>query len=201
MTQRILEALHATDVADELPTDLFDLPDETIITARGTVAVEIGLLPDGSTSRIHVHLSDSLLTMMRQGAAALGMSLLPPATDVRPLDLLRWLERNGSYSPAISDLDQALWTFLRAPRGPRRFGIELVRAFSVNTKWAVGLPTMSPREILALPQINLPFQEYSLYRPGSSRELPLDEQMSITRRDHFEAVRDGKYGSPDGNRR
>lgn len=201
MTKRILEALDVADITDDLPTDLFDLPDEAVFSTRGTVSVEIRLLPDGATSRIRVHLSDSLLTVMRQGAVALGLGLLPPGATDRPLDHLRWLERGGSYSPAIDDLDQSLWTFLRAHRDPRRFGIELVRAFSVNTRWAVAAPTMSPREILALPQINLPFQEYSLYRPGSSRELPLDEQVSITRGDHFEAVRDGKYGVPDEDRR
>jgi hypothetical protein len=54
---------------------------------------------------------------------------------------------------------------------------------------------MSPREILALPAINLPYQDYSLYRPGSAQELPLDDHIPITRGDHFEAVRDGKYGA------
>lgn len=196
MTNRFLEAIHVTDVTDDLPPEVFDLPDGEVMTGRGTVPVEIRLLPDGAAARIHVHLSDSLLSMMRQGAADLQVGLLPPGADARPLDLLRWHQPDGSYSPPIEDLDQALWTFLRAHRGPRRFGIELVRAFSVNTKWAVATaPTMSPREILALPAINLPFQEYSLYRPGGARELPLDDAIPITRGDHFEAVRDGKYGA------
>lgn len=202
MTQPLVEALHTADVAAELPTAVFDLPDEAVITAHGTVPVEIRLLPDGATARIRVHLADPLLALMRQAAAALQVELLPPSMDARPLDLLRWLQRDGSYSAAIEDLDQAVWSFLRAHRGPRRFAIELVRAFSVNTRWAVATaPMMSPREILALPQINLPFQEYSLYRPASSRELALDEQIPITRGDHFEAVRDGKYGAPDEDRR
>jgi hypothetical protein len=140
--------------------------------------------------------------VLRRGAAELRVELLPPGVDRRPLDLLHWLQHDGSYGPPIEDLDQALWTFLRAHHGPRRFGIELVRAFSVNTKWAVATaPTMSPREILALPAINLPFQDYSLYRPGSARELPLDERIPLARGDHFEAVRDGKYGAPVEARR
>ncbi len=202
MSQRLLEALHTADVADDFPTDLFDLPDEAVITARGTVPLEIRLLPDGATARIRAHLSDPLLTLMRQGATTLEVDLLPPGADARPLDLLRWRQPDGSYSAAIDNLDQALWSLLRTHRGPRRFGIELVRAFSVNTRWAVAMaPAMAPREILALPQINLPFQEYSLYRPGGTRELPLDEQIPIIRGDHFEAVRDGKYGAPDEDRR
>ena len=198
MTNRLLEALHVADVADDLPPEVFDLPDGEVMTA--SVPVDIRLLPDGAVARIRVHLADSLLSVMRQGAAELRLALLPPGTDVHPLDLLRWRQPDGSYSAPIEDLDQAVWTFLQKHRGPRRFGIELVRAFSVNTKWAMApTPTMSPREILALPQINLPSQDYSLYRPGSARELPLDERIPIARGDHFEAVRDGKYGSEVGD--
>jgi hypothetical protein len=198
MTNRLLEALHVADIADDLPPEIFDLPDAEVMAGRGTVPVEIRLLPDGAVVRIRVHLSDSLLTVMRQGAAELRAGLLPPGADARPLDLLRWRQPDGSYSNPIEDLDQAVWAFLRAHRAPRRFGIELVRAFSVNTKWAVAtVPTMSPREILALPEINLPYQDYSLYRPGSARELPLDERIPVTRGDHFEAVRDGKYGAAE----
>jgi hypothetical protein len=133
---------------------------------------------------------------MRHGAAELGVELLPPGADARPLDELRWLEGNGTYTPPIEDLDQTLWEFLRVHRGPRRFGIQLVTAFSVNTKWTIATArTMTPREILALPAISLPFQDYSLYRPGSEHELPLDEPIPMHRGDHFEAVRDGKYGA------
>lgn len=197
MTERLLEALHSVEAEDDLPTEVFDLPDAAVMTAQGTVRVEIRLLPDGPSTRIRAHLADPLLTLMRRAAIELQIELLPPGGDRTPLDLLRWRQRDGSYSPAITDLDQALWTFLRDHRGPRRFGIDLVQAFSVNTKWAVATaPEMSPREILALPEINLPFQDYSLYRPSSPRELPLDERIAITRGDHFEAVRDGKYGAP-----
>jgi hypothetical protein len=202
MTKLLLETLHGADVADVFPAEIFDLPDADVMTSRGTVSLEVRLLPDGASARLRAHLSDTLLTIMRQGAGELRVELLPPGVDRRPLDLLRWRQPDGSYSAAIEDLDQALWTFLRAHRGPRRFGIELVRAFSVNTRWAVAtVPTMSPREILALPEVNLSFQEYSLYRPGSARELPLDERIPITRGDHFEAVRDGKYGTSDSLQR
>jgi len=198
MTNRFLEALHVTDAADDLPSELFSLADEEVMTSRGTVPVEVRLIRDNAIARIHVHLSDALVTLMRQGAAELNVGLLPPGTDALPLDLLRWRQPDGSYSAPVQDLDQALWTFLRAHRGPRRFGIELVRAFAVNTKWAAATAAaMSPRDILALSAINLPFQEYSLYRPGSARELPLDDPIPITRGDHFEAVRDGKYGAAE----
>ena len=199
MTKLLLETLQNADVAEAFPPEVFDLPEADVLAARGTVPVEIRVLPDGATARIRAHLSDSLLTLLRHGAAELQVDLLPPGTDRKPLDLLRWRQPDGSYSSPIDDLDQALWAFVREHRGPRRFGVELVRAFSVNTRWAVATaPTMSPREILALPEINLPLQEYSLYRPGSGRDLPLDERIAITRGDHFEAVRDGKYGAGGG---
>lgn len=196
MINRFLEALNVPDVAVDLPVEVFDLSDEEVMSGHGTVLVEIRLLPDGAAARIHVHPSDPLLAAMRNGAVKLDVGLLPPGSDTRPLDLFHWRQRDHSYGAPIEDLDQALWAFLRAHRGPRRFGIELVRAFSVNTKWGVATtPTMSPREILAMPAIHLASQDYSLYRPGSSRELPLDDPIPITRGDHFEAVRDGKYGA------
>jgi hypothetical protein len=196
MSRHLLETLEKTDSAHDLPDEVFELPDDAVMTARGTAQVEVRLLPDGPTARVRIHLSDPLLSLMRQGAAQLVVDLLPPGADARPLDQLRWLQRDGTYSPSIEDLDQTLWTFLRVHRGPRRFGIQLVAAFSVNTRWAVATaPSMSPRGILALPAISLPFQDYSLYRPGSERELPRDEPIPIHRGDHFEAVRDGKYGT------
>lgn len=196
MTQHLLEMLDKTDPAHDLPHEVFDLPDDVAMTARGIVQVEVRLLPDGPAALVRMHLSDPLLSLIRQGAAQLGVALLPPGADARPLDQLRWLQPDGTYTPSIEDLDQALWTFLRVHRGSRRFGIQLVAAFSVNTRWATATaPAMSPREILALPAVNLPFQDYSLYRPGSQQELSLDEPIPIHRSDHFEAVRDGKYGA------
>lgn len=75
------------------------------------------------------------------------------------------------------------------------FGIELVLAFRVNVRWAVApAPQMTPRQILALPAINLPYEQYTLYLPGSSDPLPLDTPITITRGEALEAQRDGKYG-------
>jgi hypothetical protein len=78
----------------------------------------------------------------------------------------------------------------------RDFGIELTLAIRVNTRWDVATSeSMTPREILALPQIALDFQQYTLYLPGSAEPLPLDAPVAITRGEVFEAQRDGKYGA------
>ena len=36
---------------------------------------------------------------------------------------------------------------------------------------------MTPKEILALPAINLDYQQYTLYLPGSNDPLPLDKPI------------------------
>ena len=68
-------------------------------------------------------------------------------------------------------------------------------AFRVNIRWAVATaPQMTPKQILALPAINLPFEQYTLYLSGSSDPLPLDTPITIRRGEVLEAQRDGKYG-------
>ena len=75
------------------------------------------------------------------------------------------------------------------------FGIELVLAFRVNTRWAVATSSdMTPKQILALPGIGLDYQQYTLYLPGSSDPLPLDKPIHLERGAALEAQRDGKYG-------
>jgi hypothetical protein len=53
---------------------------------------------------------------------------------------------------------------------------------------------MTPRQILALPTINLDFQTYTLYLPNNSTPLPLDTPVPVDRGSVFEAQADGKYG-------
>ncbi len=53
---------------------------------------------------------------------------------------------------------------------------------------------MTPQEILALPGINLKYEEYTLYPPDSDVPLPLDTPICIKRGMEFEAQPDGKYG-------
>ena len=121
-------------------------------------------------------------------------STLP--TEDAPLDRLHNIVKHDQVGPAIENLDQAVGDFVERPGTSKDFGIELVLAFRVNTRWAVApKPELSPREILALPPINLDYQQYSLYLPNSTTLLPLDTAIKIERGMAFEAQRDGKYGT------
>jgi hypothetical protein len=124
----------------------------------------------------------------------LHVRLLPPAPQ-NPLDLLHDLEKHGHVGPPITDLEQALAAYLKEKGTSPHFGIELVLAFRVNTRWAVApKPDMTPKEILGLPAIGLDYQQYTLYLPGSNDPLPLDKPIHLTRGEALEAQRDGKYG-------
>lgn len=157
------------------------------------VHVSIQILPDGGeTFRFQVGEDDSLLDLMVEGADLASTALLP--TGDNPLDELHNL-RGQDVGPTINDLDQAVGPFVRAPQNTQHFGITLVRAFRVNTRWAVAPQAqLSPREILSLAAINLDYTQFTLYLPDSSEPLPLDEAIPIERGDVFEAQRDGKYG-------
>jgi hypothetical protein len=135
-----------------------------------------------------------LLEVMQRGAALAHATLLP--TGDAPLDRLHNILKHDEVGPAIVDLDQAVGEFIRQPRTTKDFGIEIVLSFRVNTRWAVApKPELSPREILALPEINLDHTQYSLYFPNSTDLLPLDTPIKIERGMAFEAQRDGRYGA------
>jgi hypothetical protein len=135
-----------------------------------------------------------LLEVLQEGATKLNKTLLP--NSEQPLDRLHNVLRHDQIGPPIDNLEQALGDYLRGKDTSRDFAIELVRAFRVNTRWAVApKEQMSPREILALPAINLDFQQYTLYLPGKSDPLPLDTPIPIERGMAFEAQRDGRYGA------
>jgi len=149
--------------------------------------------PLSDPAKFHIDENASLLNLMQEGAQRLAVALLPTPTS--PFDLLHNILQHDEIGPAITDLDQAVGDFIKQKHTTRDFGIELVRAFRVNTRWAVAPePELSPRQILALPAINLDFQTYTLYLPNSSNPLPLDTPVSISRGSVFEAQADGKYG-------
>ena len=157
------------------------------------VHVSTRILQDGAeTSRFRIARDATLLDLMAEGASLAGVVLLPTAEA--PLDTLHNL-RGDWIGPPIADLDQPVGEFVRDPAHTQHFGITLVLAFRVNTRWAVAPKAdLSPREILALPEINLDYTQYTLYLPGSADLLPLDDPMTVQRGAAFEAQRDGKYG-------
>ncbi|HEV3436555.1 MAG TPA: hypothetical protein VG122_04310 [Gemmata sp.] len=161
--------------------------------------ITIKLLPAGPEAKFHLPGNATLLEVLEEGAKHLHLHLLPPA-PAKPLDQLHDIIKHGHEGPPIADLDQSLGDYLKEPGTTLHFGIELVLAFRVNTRWAVATsPDMTPRQILALPAINLDYQQYTLYLPGSSTPLPLDTPIHLKRGEVLEAQRDGKYGSEAGH--
>lgn len=169
-------------------------PPEAAPALHRELHVTIRLLTGGREVSFKEPANAPLLEILLDGARHLGVTLLPPS-PAAPLDRLHDFGRHGHVGPAIDDIGQALGAYLKEPGTTPDFGIELVLAFRVNTRWAVATaPQMTPKEILALPAINLPYQEYTLYLPGSNNPLPLNQPITLHRGEALEAQRDGKYG-------
>ena len=143
------------------------------------------------TQEFKVSKHASVLDMMREAVRLAGEGLLPPGD--RPFDRL-YLGVDTSTGP-IEDLEKTVSQVVRDCVGHPHFLLELARTFRVNVRWAVATAKeMTPREILALPDINLKYEEFTLYPPDSDDPLPLDTPICIKRGMEFEAQRDGKYG-------
>lgn len=151
------------------------------------------LTPNAEEFKFKLPETAPLLEVLQHGAELARVILLP--TKDSPLDRLHNILKRDEVGPAIDGLDQPVGEFVRRPGTTKDFGIELVLAFRVNTRWAVAPnQELSPREILALPEINLDYTQYSLYFPNSTELLPLDTPIKIERGTAFEAQRDGRYG-------
>jgi hypothetical protein len=150
------------------------------------------LLPD-RTDIQHIKLPGNapLIEIIRQWASSTTHILLP--NPEMPLDRLHNIIKHDDVGPAIEDLQISTGEFIKAPHTSHDFGVELVRAFRLNTRWWVApKENMSPSEILSLAGLNS--QEYTLYRDQNVDPLPLNIAVPINRGDIFEAQRDGKYG-------
>ena len=156
------------------------------------VKVSVEILETGQGPyQLRLEREAPLAEVLERGLTDSGNQLVPE--PVPPVDRLHNL-RHKEVGPAIANLEEPLWKYLREPHITHDFGIELVRAFRVNTRWAVAPdPKMTPRQILGL--VDLDYQQYTLYRPGSSDPLPLDSPIEMKRGEVFEAQRDGKYGA------
>jgi hypothetical protein len=140
--------------------------------------------------KLKVDADATLAEVLDLSLDALGKKLIPSPSE--PLDKLHNIQ-HGEVGPEISDLSVTVGDYLREKGTSHDFAIELVRAFRVNTRWAVAPNAeMAPREILAL--FALDFQQYGLYLQGSSALLPIDTPVGIERGKVFEAQRDGRYG-------
>ena len=186
--------MDATDIREGATALDHSPPAGQSADARHDVQVTTRVLPAGAEAKFKLPENAALREVLEEGARRAGVELLPPA-PLKPLDKLHNIVKHDEVGPAIDDLDQPLGPYLKEKGTTKDFGIELVLAFRVNTRWAVATkPQMSPREILALPGINLDPAQYTLYPPESATPLPLDEPVAITRGMAFEAQRDGKYG-------
>lgn len=165
------------------------------MTKTKDVQISTRLLAEGAQEhKFKMEVDATLLGVLQEGVERAGEALL--ANEDEPLDLLRNLGKHDQPGEPIADLAQSLGEYLEDKDATKAFGIELVLAFQVNSRWAVATgPQMTPREILALPAINLEFQSYTLYARDSIDLLPLDMPVTITRGLRFDAQADGKYGS------
>jgi hypothetical protein len=78
----------------------------------------------------------ALREVLQEGAQHAGVQLLPAALE-KTLDQLHELSQHGQVGPPITNLDQPLGAYLQEKGTTPHFGIELVLAFRVNTRWAV----------------------------------------------------------------
>jgi hypothetical protein len=134
----------------------------------------------------------TLSETMRETGRLTGVGLLPPGEH--PFDRLHSIH-GEQVGPVIEDLKETIDEYLEKSGVEPRFEVELQRTFRVNTRWDVApSDQLSPREILALPKINLDYKEFTLYLPGKHEPLPLEVPILIERGADFEAQRDGRYG-------
>lgn len=162
-------------------------------SATREVEIRVVLLPEPVHTEKHLKAprSAALLEVIDKGAQAFGKQLLPSAEA--PLDQLRGLYKDEEIGQPL-DLTMTLAQLLESELATDRFGMDLVRAIRVNTRWLVApAEWMTPKEISAL--AGLAWQEYSLYTPPESTQpLPPDTKVKVERGQSFEAQRDGKYG-------
>jgi hypothetical protein len=148
--------------------------------------------PDHEPRHFQVKLNSILLEVLDEAARRLDVKLLP--NTHAPLDQLRGVYEHHRIGEPL-DLNMSVEEFLRQEDKTRHFGIELVLAIEINTRWRVAPEKeMTPKAILTL--ASLSWEHYSLYYPADSVDpLPPEVPVKLHRGQRFEAQRDGKYGS------
>jgi len=159
----------------------------------GALKVKVQMLPTGPDVTFKIEHEFTLGDVLRKAAEELHEQLYPNATH--PSDHLRnQIPGADEFGPPLH-LDELVGEFLRRPGTTNHFGIELVLSIRVNARWAIATAeSMTPKQILGLPHINLNPDEYTLYKEGSSEILPLDTPIKLHRGEKFDAQKDGKYG-------
>jgi hypothetical protein len=162
--------------------------------ARREVEIRAEVLhhPDHEPRHFRVKLDAILLEVLDEAAHKLDVKLLPNGHS--PLDQLRGVYEHHRIGEP-QDLNLTVEEFLRQENKTHHFGIELVLAIEINTRWRVAPEKeMTPKAILTL--ADLSWEQYSLYFPAESvSPLPPEVPVKLHRGQRFEAQRDGKYGS------
>jgi hypothetical protein len=130
--------------------------------------------------------------VLDEAAHKLDVKLLPNGHN--PLDQLRGVYEHHRIGEPLN-LNLTVEEFLHQEDKTHHFGIELVLAIEINTRWRVAPEKeMTPKAILTL--AGLSWEQYSLYYPADSvNPLPPEVPVKLHRGQRFEAQRDGKYGS------
>jgi len=164
------------------------------ITAASVIEIRVEVLhhSDHEPRHLHVKPESTLLEVLDDAAQRLDVRLLP--NPHIPLDQLRGIYEHYRVGEPL-DLNMTIEEFLRQSEPTHNFGIELVLAIEVNTRWRIAPEhEMTPKAILTL--ADLPWEQYSLYYPVDSVEpLPPDTPIKLHRGERLEAQRDGKYGA------
>jgi hypothetical protein len=169
------------------------LPEQEIVHIKKELHIKACLLPENEFRIIRAKLTDTLRQIMEKIAAKFDVVLLPPSPQ-DPYDQLFCYDRHDNLVGPLTELSLPLWRLLIQYHCKLKLGLKLLLSFKVNTTWIIAPKSqMTPREILGL--CGMDYTQYTLYLPDSADPLPLDEVMTITRGDYFEALKDGKYGN------
>ena len=162
------------------------------------VKVSTRVLPNGEKYHLEINREANLRELLQEGTLAANETLIHDENG-RLLDRLHNLHREHHHQhidPSITDLEQLVGEYIDLPHTTHHFGIELVRAITINSMWREATNEhMTPREILALFGLTT---EFTLFATGSDIPIPLDIPISLHRGQKLEAHKDGSYGARVG---
>ena len=135
-------------------------------------------------------LVSTLLEVLEKSAKELGVQLLPNSD--KPLDMLHGIDSHERVGDSL-DLEISLAQFLEVKPVTHLFGVELVRAIRVNTRWLIA-GRKDDSEEHSRPRGSF-MGVQPVHAAWSTQPLPPDSDIPLSRGELFEAQRDGKYGS------
>ncbi len=194
--EEFIKHLESEDFELAAPEWVLKLSENEVLVFKGHVPLKVHLLPEGEFRTIKVQIDITIGELMAKIAKEFGVKLLPPA-PLAPFDkIFSYGKRNELVGP-ITDLSAPLGRILVQYHCKKKFALELVRSIKVNVSWKVApKEIMTPSEILAL--FGMDYTQFTIYLPDSQDPLPLHVGLHLKRGECFEAIKDGRYGSADG---